>query len=177
MKNIRLVVPNFDDYSYKEKIENDKDTMSYNAGYDVSYEGYNYDTGCIKFNKDNWKWLLSGDRVYFAYILDCDSNNYVGYVTYEWSEIYDEYECSVLIEHKYRKLGYGADALKLLIKEAYKNGIDSLYDTFEKNRSHTFELFKSLGFKIFKESRWKKFGEYVDGVVVYVETKIVEENC
>lgn len=33
--------------------------------------------------KDNWKWLLSGDRVYFAYILDCDSNNYVGYVTYK----------------------------------------------------------------------------------------------
>ena len=39
--------------------------------------------------KENWKWLLSGDRVYFAYILDCDSNNYFGYVTYLWSEVYD----------------------------------------------------------------------------------------
>ena len=66
--------------------------------------------------KDNWKWLLSGDRVYFAYIPDCDSNNYVGYVTYLWSEVYDEYECSILIEYKYRKLGYGTDALNEYMK-------------------------------------------------------------
>ena len=51
MKNIKLVVTSLEDYFYKEKLENDKDTISYNAGYDVSYEGYNYDTGCIKFNK------------------------------------------------------------------------------------------------------------------------------
>ena len=116
MKNIKLVVTSLEDYFYKEKLENDKDTMSYNAGYDVSYACYNYDTGCIKFNKDNWKQLLSKDRVYFAYILDCDSNNYFGYVTYLWSEVYDEYECSILIEYKYRKLGYGDDALNEYMK-------------------------------------------------------------
>lgn len=56
MKNIKLVVT--DDYTYKKRLENDAKTMSYNAGYEVTYDGYNYDTGCIKFNKENWFNLL-----------------------------------------------------------------------------------------------------------------------
>ena len=56
MKNIKLVVT--DDYTYKKRLESDAKTMSYNAGYDVTYDGYNYDTGCIEFNKENWFNLL-----------------------------------------------------------------------------------------------------------------------
>lgn len=29
--------------------------MSYNKGYDVSYYGYHYDTGCIDFPKEKWE--------------------------------------------------------------------------------------------------------------------------
>ncbi len=55
MENIELYVPKLDDYWYEEKIENDPLTMSYNAGFNVSYYGYHYDTGCIDFPKGKWK--------------------------------------------------------------------------------------------------------------------------
>ena len=55
MRNIELVVPKLEEYSYEEKLEKDPNTMSYNAGYDVKYSGYHYDTGCIDFTVDKWK--------------------------------------------------------------------------------------------------------------------------
>ena len=55
MKNIELVVPKLEEYYYEQKLEEDPNTMSYNNGYNVSYEGYHYDTGCIDFPKDKWK--------------------------------------------------------------------------------------------------------------------------
>ena len=55
MKNIELVVPKLEEYYYEQKLEEDPNTMSYNKGYNVNYEGYHYDTGCIDFLKDEWK--------------------------------------------------------------------------------------------------------------------------
>ena len=55
MKNIELVVPKLEEYYYEQKLEEDPKTMSYNKGYNVSYDGYHYDTGCIDFPKDKWK--------------------------------------------------------------------------------------------------------------------------
>ena len=83
MKNIELYIPQIDDYWYEEKIEKDEKTMSYNAGYDVKYYGYNFDTGCIDFPKDKWEDTYNKrikENRYFAYIKDCDINEFVGYV-------------------------------------------------------------------------------------------------
>ena len=55
MKNIELVIPKLNQYSYEQKLESDSKTMSYNAGYDVSYFGYHYNTGCIDFPKEKWR--------------------------------------------------------------------------------------------------------------------------
>lgn len=52
MKNIKLVIPKLRDYYFEQKLESDPKTMSYNEGYGVCYEGYNYETGCI-FNIKN----------------------------------------------------------------------------------------------------------------------------
>ncbi len=52
---LMLYIPKLQDYWYEEKIHKDPNTMSYNAGYDVSYYGYHYDTGCIDFPRDKWK--------------------------------------------------------------------------------------------------------------------------
>ena len=51
MTNIELYIPKLEDYWYEAKLQSDPDTMNYNAGYDVSYYGYHYDTGCIDFPK------------------------------------------------------------------------------------------------------------------------------
>ena len=55
MSRISLYIPSLDDYWYEQKLEEDPETMSYNAGYDVSYAGYHYDGGCIDFPKESWQ--------------------------------------------------------------------------------------------------------------------------
>lgn len=180
MKNIELVIPKLNQYSYEQKLESDSKTMSYNAGYDVSYFGYHYNTGCIDFPKEKWRDTYNkriNENKYFAYIKDCTINRYVGYVNYQYNKNDDIYECGVLIESKYRGKGYSKDALRLLTKEANKNGIEYLYDTFEKDRENTLKAFLDIGFEVYKETTWKKFDNIVDGVIVRIKTdKIIPDT-
>lgn len=179
MRNIELVIPKLEEYSYEEKLKRDPNTMSYNAGYDVKYSGYHYDTGCIDFTVDKWKDAYDKrikENRYFSYIKDFDINEYVGYVNYQHDKEQNIYECGILIEYKYRGKGYSKDALKLLIKEAYNNGIEYLYDTFEKDRENTLKLFLDVGFKIYKEETWKKFNKDVSGAVVRINTSSILPN-
>lgn len=177
MKNIELVIPKIDEYYYEQKLNEDKNTMSYNAGYDVNYDGYHYDTGCIDFPKSKWKDTYERrikENKFFAYIKDNKINDYVGYVNYHYNKNDDRYECGVLIEYKYRGKGYSKDVLILLIKEAYKNNIHYLYDNFEIDRENTLDIFKSIGFEVVEETTWKKFDKEVKGVVVRVDTSMYE---
>ena len=159
MKNISLYVPKLEDYSYEAKLQSDPKTMSYNAGYNVSYYGYHYDTGCIDFPKEKWEETYNkriNENKYFAYIKDNDINEYIGYVNYHYNKNEDRYYCGILIESKYRGKGYSKEGLKLLIEEAKKNNIKELYDNFEINRDNTLKTFESVGFKIEEYQTWKK---------------------
>ena len=72
---LSLYIPKLEDYWYEEKLQSDSKTMSYNAGYDVSYYGYHYDTGCIDFPKQKWKETFDkriNENKFFAYIKDSD---------------------------------------------------------------------------------------------------------
>ncbi len=63
--------------------------MSYNAGYEVVYYGYHYDTGCIDFPKDKWKEKFGkrqNRNVYFAYVIDLEINEFIGYCNYQYNE-------------------------------------------------------------------------------------------
>lgn len=109
MKNITLYVPFLEDYWYEQKIQADPLSMDYNAGYDVSYYGYNYDTGCIDFPEERWKEIYDRrirENRYFAYIKDNDIDDYVGYVNYHYNKNDNRYECEIVIESKYRGKGY-----------------------------------------------------------------------
>ena len=171
MKNICLYIPKLEDYWYEAKIQSDPQSMSYNAGYDVSYYGYHYDTGCIDFPEDKWKEIYNkriNDNKYFAYIKDNNLNTFVGYVNYHYNKSDDRYECGVLIESKYRGKGYSKIALQLLCDEARKNGIKELYDNFEINRGNTLNVFKQVGFEVVEKQTWKKFGKDIDGALVRI---------
>lgn len=171
-KNLELYVPKLEDYWYEQKLNEDEKTMSYNAGYDVSYYGYHYDTGCIDFPKERWKIKYDKrkqENMFFAYIKDISLNKYVGYCNYYYNSDSNRYECGILIEYKYRKKGYSKSALKLLCETAFKNGIKKLYDNFEKDRdNNTLKLFKEVGFKVVEELKWKKFNKCVNGVLVCI---------
>ena len=177
MKNIILYEPKIEDYWYEEKIQSDPLTMSYNAGYNVSYFGYHYDTGCIDFPKDKWEEMFDKRKdknYYFAYIKDNDLDEFIGYVNYHLNS--DKYECSILIEDKYRKMGYGRNALMLLCDVARSNGIKELYDSFEANRDNTLTLFENVGFQVVEHTKWMKFNHLVDGVVVKKELVMNDER-
>ena len=170
-KNISLYIPSIDDFWYEEKIQSDPQTMRYNAGYDVSYYGYHYDTGCIDFSKERWQTVYErriNENRFFAYIKDNDLNEYVGYVNYHYDKNEDRYYCGIVIESKYRGKGYSKVALKMLCDAAKKNGIKELYDNFEIDRANTLDIFKSIGFEITKNQKWKKFNKDVEGVLVKI---------
>ena len=172
INNISLYIPKLEDYWYEEMIQRDPLTMSYNAGYNVSYYGYHYDTGCIDFPSERWE-LVYDKRIkenrFFAYIKDNKLNCFVGYVNYQFNNDDNRYECGIVIESKYRGLGYAKNALKLLCEEAKKNGVLELYDNFEIDRGNTLGIFKKVGFNVVEEKTWKKFGKDVNGVLVKIE--------
>lgn len=172
MKNISLYIPKIEDYWYEEKVQSDPDSMGYNAGYDVSYYGYHYDTGCIDFPKNKWKESFErriNEGRFFAYIKDNDLDEFVGYVNYHYNKSDNRYDCGIVIESKYRGNGYAKVALELLCNVAKENGVKELYDNFEIDREHTLKLFESVGFKIVEKQTWKKFGKDVEGVLVKIK--------
>ncbi|MBO5475588.1 MAG: GNAT family N-acetyltransferase [Bacilli bacterium] len=171
-KNISLYIPRLEDYWYEAKLQSDPNTMSYNAGYDVSYFGYHYDTGCIDFPKEKWEEVYNkriNENKFFAYIKDNDLDEFVGYCNYHYNKSKDRYECGILIESKYRGKGYSKESLNLLRNKAKENGIKSLFDNFEIDRDNTLNIFESVGFKIVKETIWKKFNKDVVGVEVKID--------
>ena len=59
MKNVELYVPKLEDLWFRQKCMAEASTMEYNAGYDLSVEGYHYDTGCIDFPENlHEKWYV-----------------------------------------------------------------------------------------------------------------------
>ena len=165
---LTLYVPELKDYWYEQKLQSDSKTMEYNAGYDVSYYGYHYDTGCIDFPEDRWQEVYDkrkNENRFFAYLKDLSNNEFVGYVNYHFNKNDNRYECGIVIEDKHRGKGYSKEGLKLLCEKAKQDGINSLYDNFEKDRSNI-KVFEDLGFKIIEETSWKKFGKNVQGIIV-----------
>ena len=150
MKNISLYIPKLEDYWYEEKLESDPNTMNYNAGYDVSYYGYHYDTGCIDFPKEKWKETYDKrikENKFYAYIKDNDINEYVGAVNYQYNKSENKYCCGIVIESIYRGKGYSYDALLELERVAFEeNNISELSDMVPLNREGAIKVFKKAGF-------------------------------
>lgn len=167
--NIELYEPRLEDYWYEKKLLSDAATMSYNAFYDVNYDNYDYNTGCIEFNEDRWEkdFIRRKEKGnYFAYIKDNTSNEFVGYLNYHYNSNSKYYECGIVIEASKRKKGYAKTGLQLLKQKALIDGIDYLYDSFEADRIASLKLFSSLGFKVVKQTTWKKGNKDVAGVTV-----------
>lgn len=159
---IYLKEPSLDEYWYEQKVLSDPLAMEYNAGWDVSYNGYHYDTGCIDFPEE--KWIKDFERRkesnrYYAYIVRKEDNKFIGYVNFHFNDKENKYECGVLVEPSYRGCGYGKEALKQLCNVAFNSyNVDNLYDSFEEDRK-SFKIFTDLGFKKIKEYNAKRFNK------------------
>lgn len=164
---VSLYEPELEDYWYEAKLLSDSVTMNYNAGYNVSFEGYHYDTGCIDFPKEKWKndyERRKSKNVYFAYIKN--NNQFVGYVNYHFNLNEKRYDCGIVIEANKRGHGFSKVGLALLCEKAKENGITELYDEFELDRKDTLKLFESLGFEVIEYTTIVKFNTEVTCVLV-----------
>ena len=166
-------------------------SVLYNSKYDIAKVQYRTDMPflCSDPAYDYYSATIKLDDPRLSYVFEFSSDEGKYYFcetgvkeSYDFSVAYydsfqyayinkndNKYECGIVIEGKHRNKGYSKIGLKLLCEEAFKNGINELYDNFEKDRENTLKVFESIGFKIIEETKWKKFGEYVDGVVVCVK--------
>lgn len=170
--NLSLFIPNIEDYWYLKKIQEDPKTMSYNAGYDVNYLGYDYDTGCIELKESSWEDEFNKKKdkgIFLAYIKDEELKDYIGYVTYHYNEFEKRYYCGVLIEFKYRSRSFGKKALSLLLDFARKNNIKTLYNSFEEDRADAIKLFTNMGFSIVGSKIVNKFNSPTKSLIIKID--------
>ena len=177
MNNIKLVKPKLKDLWFRAQCLSDEKTMEYNAGYNVSYQGYNYNTGCIEFKKEDYaKWYntkFKNPNFYYEYILDVDKNNFVGYVNFNKDEKTNLATMGIVIKHEYRGCGYMRLALNQLIKKAKTAKVYALTDTVPKTRVGALKVFHDLGFKTTSEFEVLKFGkpEIVENIVLNLKNE------
>lgn len=174
IKNIELYRPKLDDLWFRQECMSDPKTMSYNAGYDVHFDGYHYDTGCIDFPKEKWQgWSeekLKNPNFFYAYILDKDINSFVGYVNYNMNPQTKKATMGVVVKNEFQGRGYMRPAVNLLIQNAKKNGVAFLTDTVPQTRERALKVFFDLGFNKIGEFVGKKFDK--DEVVFEIEKKL-----
>lgn len=160
-KVVELYVPNYEDLWFRELCMSDPKTMNYNAGYDVHFDGYHYDTGCIDFSKNKWqKWVdekLYNPNFFYAYIVS--NNQFVGYVNFNKNPNTNEATMGIVIKSEHQGKGYMRPAIKKLIEKAKEYDVKFLTDTVPENRTKALKVFYDLGFEKTNEFKSKKFNE------------------
>ena len=150
MTKVYLQIPNIDELHYRQKWMNDAKTMEYNAGYDMSLKGYNYNTGTITKTSEEmieWynKWVNKEPDKYFAYIYVDEINEPVGEIYYYLND--NIHDMGIVIASPYRGKGYSYQALLELEKIAFeKNKINELSDFIPMDRIGAITTFKKAGF-------------------------------
>lgn len=152
MTKITLKVPEVNDLSYREKLLSDPKTMEYNAGYKSPAKGYDYNTGTIEFPKEQWQnfynSIINNSNKYFAYIIDSETNENVGYVHYSFKSKHNHYSCGILIEAIHRGKHYASEALKALIEKAFEEqNINELWYDVPEKHSTLINILKNIGFE------------------------------
>lgn len=174
MKVVNLYIPKVEDLWFRQECMSDPETMAYNAGYDLSFEGYNFETGCIDFPKENHqKWFdekMSNPNFFYAYIQDCETNEFVGYVNFNVKEN-KKASMGIVMYSKFKGQGYMRPAMKLLIEQAIKKGVSSLTDTVPNTRENALRVFYDFGFEKVSEEIGKKFNQ--DEIIYEIEKKLL----
>lgn len=155
-KRLSLHIPKFEELWYREKIMNDPETMSYNSGYDLDFEGYHKDTGCIDFPENEWRewydyFIGQEPERFYAYIVRDADGKFLGEVNVHKSQSEPWHEMGIVLEAKYRGKGYAVEALELLLQHAFDEmGVLAVHNDFEDVRDAAVKTHLSAGFKEYK---------------------------
>ena len=160
---LELYIPKLEDLWFSQKLQSDPETMFYNANWDVSYDGYHRDTGCVDFPESQWKdwyahWIGQEPKRFFAYVRRKSDGAWIGTVNYHYAPKEDWCEMGIVIYAPYRGKGYATPALKLMLDHAFRIGkVNRIHNDFElaRNEVSAWETHFSAGFKeVSRENGW-----------------------
>ena len=165
MNNLKLIIPQKEDLWFKKEIKEDPNTMDYNAGYDLSFNGYNKTDGTIKTDlkelEDIWfkNWINNEPNRFYYYIV-CN-NLYVGEIYAKYDKEKDSYEIGIVIKAEFRGKGISSPAIGLLCDKLKDYGVKNLYHELPTSRLSAIKSDINNGFVIKKENidGLKKFGK------------------
>ena len=173
MINLTLVVPQIQDLWFKKEIKEDPSTMDYNAGYDLSFSGYNRNNGTIKTEikelEDVWakRWIGNEPTNFYYYIQNDDT--FIGEIYAKFDKSRNAHEIGIVIKGEHRGKGLATPAIKLLCDKLKKYGVKHLYHELPMSRQGAIKADTNNGFVVVKENidGMKKFGQIEK--LVYLE--------
>lgn len=156
MNAVELYVPSLEELWFRQKMMSDPATMSYNANWDVSFEGYHRETGCIDFPESEWAdWYESSigqePNRFYAYIRRCMGGEWLGEVNFHYTPEQDWWDMGIVIYAPYRGNGYAVPALRLMLDHAFRNcGVTRIHNDFEiaRNEISAWNTHLSAGFHV-----------------------------
>lgn len=144
MTELTLHIPSDKELSYRSYLILDEATMSYNMGY-----GDNGGCTYHKTAEELYEWYQywkTPDRFY-AYIQRDKGHAFIGEVSLHKNERNDWFEMGIIIEAKYRGMGYSVPALNLLLEHAFtKMNAKAVHNYFEESRKAAINLNLKAGF-------------------------------
>ena len=165
---LELYIPKVEDLWFVRQMQEDPDTMAYNAGWDVSYEGYHPDTGCIDFPEEDWpekhaRLVGREPEVFYALVREKAGGAFVGEVNFHYTPEEDWWDMGVLIHAPFRGRGYGREALELLLQKAFVGcGIPRLHNDFETTRDAGLAIHLAAGFRRVGTGQAIRFGAPIE---------------
>jgi len=166
-EKLELHIPTVEDMWFARTLQEDPDTMSYNAGWDINFDGYHPDTGCIDLPPDQWQ--NKHDRLvghepecFYAFVKEKATNRFVCEVNFHYIREDNWWDMGVLVHAPYRGRGYGLKALEILLHHAFVVcGIECLHNNFEETRTAAMSIHRKAGFREVGESIMLRYGEPV----------------
>ena len=153
MDKLELYIPALDELWFYQKMMSDPETMSYNANWDVHYDGYHKDTGCIDFPESEWAaWygymIRNEPERFYAYIKRSSDGVWVGDINFHYTPERDWWDMGIVIYAPYRGRGYAVPALRLMVEHAFRDcGVTRLHNEFEIERHAALKSHLAVGFR------------------------------
>ena len=166
-EELELHIPSLEDMWFTQTLQEDPATMSYNAGWDISFDGYHPENGCIDFPREQWadkhtRWVGHEPDRFYAFVREKKSRRFICEVNYHYMSEKNWWDMGVLVYAPYRGRGYGRRALELLLHHAFVVGkIDCLHNDFEDSRAAALTIHRKAGFREAGESCMTRFGKRV----------------
>ena len=100
---------------------------------------------------------------FYAFVREKASGSFVGEVNFHYTPEEDWWDMGVLIHAPFRGLGYGHQALELLLQKAFVDcGISRLHNDFETTRDAGMAIHLAVGFRKVGISLAPRFGRTIE---------------